>query len=79
MENTPQELKTPYQADMDTKAEPSLEEVNTGDLVAYSGVDPSLAAKMHIVNDVRLLFTLLKNGDLQPVRLSIKLDLQITI
>lgn len=46
--------KTPHMVDMDSKVESPCEEpVITGDLISYNGVDPALAAKMHLVNDVR--------------------------
>lgn len=45
---------TSHVVDMDSKVEsPCEEQVSTGDLISYNGVDPALAAKMHIVNDVR--------------------------
>jgi hypothetical protein len=56
MQEVKDEQKTPHMVDMDTKVESPREDlVATGDLISYNGVDPALAAKMHIVNDVGYL------------------------
>jgi hypothetical protein len=40
---------------------PSVNEAPTGDLIVYGDVDPALAAKMHLLNQVRALKECLKN------------------
>lgn len=63
MQEAQDEQKTPNIVDMDTKEESPREElVTTGDLISYDGVDPALAAKMHIVNDVGYLYNSPKRG-----------------
>lgn len=54
MQEAQSEKMTPQVVnDVDTKAESPHEQiVTTGDIISINGVDPALAAKMHIVNDV---------------------------